>query len=90
MECGQGLIDLLLGAVDLIEDLVSKVDAESNKVTPVDTSVMVQMLRGHRGRRCRSHSGIGRNRQGKQRERRRVRCGSPEGRACACGTLGRL
>ena len=44
MECGQGLIDLLLGAVDLIEDLVGKVDAESNKVTPVDTSVMVQML----------------------------------------------
>ena len=44
MDCSQGLIDLLLGAVDLIEDLVSKVDAESNKVTPVDTSVMVQML----------------------------------------------
>ena len=44
MDCSQGLIDLLLGAVDLIEDLVSKVDAESNKVTPVDTSIMVQML----------------------------------------------
>ena len=44
MECTQGLIDLLLGAVDLIEDLVSKVDVETNRVSPVDTSVMVQML----------------------------------------------
>ncbi|MEF2231064.1 MAG: Hpt domain-containing protein [Pseudodesulfovibrio sp.] len=44
MECSQGLIDLLLGAVDLIEDLVSKVDVETNRVSPVDTSVMAQML----------------------------------------------
>ncbi|MDD3312970.1 chemotaxis protein CheA [Pseudodesulfovibrio sp.] len=44
MECSQGLIDLLLGAVDLIEDLISKVDLETNRVTPVDTSVMVQLL----------------------------------------------
>ena len=44
MDSSQGLIDLLLGAVDLIEELVSKVDVESSKVTPVDTSVMAQLL----------------------------------------------
>ncbi|SOB57871.1 CheA signal transduction histidine kinase [Pseudodesulfovibrio profundus] len=44
MPCSQGLFDLLLAAVDLIEELVSKVDTESNKVSPIDTSVMVQML----------------------------------------------
>lgn len=44
MECSQGLIDLLLAAVDLIEELVDKVEVESNKVTPVDTSVMEQLL----------------------------------------------
>ncbi|MBI9080176.1 MAG: chemotaxis protein CheA [Pseudodesulfovibrio sp.] len=40
----QGLIDLLLAAVDLIEELVGKVDVETNTVTPVDTSVMAQIL----------------------------------------------
>jgi len=40
----QGLIDLLLSAVDLIEELVAKVDVETNKVTPVDTSVLAQIL----------------------------------------------
>ncbi|BCS86920.1 chemotaxis protein CheA [Pseudodesulfovibrio sediminis] len=40
----QGLIDLLLAAVDLIEMLVSKVDIATNKVQPVDTSVMAQIL----------------------------------------------
>jgi len=44
MVCSQGLIDLLLSAVDLIEELVGKVDVETNKVTPVDTSVMAQLL----------------------------------------------
>ncbi|CCH47973.1 chemotaxis protein CheA [Pseudodesulfovibrio piezophilus] len=44
MECSQGLIDLLLAAVDLIEELIGKVDMETNKVSPVDTSVMVQLL----------------------------------------------
>ncbi len=44
MESSQGLIDLLLSAVDLIEELVSKVDVDNNKVTPVDTSVMAQLL----------------------------------------------
>ncbi len=44
MDCSQGIIDLLLAAVDLIEDLIGKVDVETNKVTPVDTSVMAQML----------------------------------------------
>ncbi|WP_419787683.1 Hpt domain-containing protein [Pseudodesulfovibrio sp.] len=44
MECSQGLIDLLLAAVDLIEDLVSKVDVETGRVSPVDTSVMAQLL----------------------------------------------
>ncbi|MGL1863718.1 MAG: Hpt domain-containing protein [Pseudodesulfovibrio sp.] len=44
MECSQGVIDLLLAAVDLIEELVGKVEVESNKVTPVDTSVMAQLL----------------------------------------------
>jgi two-component system chemotaxis sensor kinase CheA len=41
----QGLIDLLLSAVDLIEALVAKVDMETNRVEPLDTSVMVQVLR---------------------------------------------
>ncbi|OIQ51505.1 Chemotaxis protein CheA [Pseudodesulfovibrio hydrargyri] len=41
----QGLIDLLLSAVDLIEALVSKVDTETSRVEPLDTSVMVQVLR---------------------------------------------
>ena len=40
----QGLIDLLLSAVDLIEALVSKVDTETSRVEPMDTSVMVQVL----------------------------------------------
>jgi two-component system chemotaxis sensor kinase CheA len=44
MECGQGLIDLLLASVDLIEELVGKVDVETNRVSPVDTSVMAQLL----------------------------------------------
>jgi len=44
MECDQSIIDLLLAAVDLIEELVSKVDVEFNKVNPVDTSIMAQML----------------------------------------------
>lgn len=44
MECSQGVIDLLLAAVDLIEELVGKVEVESNRVTPVDTSVMAQLL----------------------------------------------
>jgi len=44
MACTQGIIDLLLAAVDLIEELVGKVDVETNKVSPVDTSVMAQML----------------------------------------------
>ncbi|MFH1914848.1 MAG: Hpt domain-containing protein [Pseudomonadota bacterium] len=44
MECGRGLIDLLLSSVDLIEELVGKVDVETNRVTPVDTSVMAQLL----------------------------------------------
>jgi two-component system chemotaxis sensor kinase CheA len=44
MVCTQGIIDLLLAAVDLIEELVGKVDVETNKVNPVDTSVMAQML----------------------------------------------
>lgn len=44
MDCNQGLIDLLLSAVDLIEELVGKVDIDTNKVNPVDTSVMVQLL----------------------------------------------
>ncbi|WP_338666605.1 chemotaxis protein CheA [Pseudodesulfovibrio methanolicus] len=41
----QGLIDLLLSAVDLIEALVAKVDMETSRVEPLDTSVMVQVLR---------------------------------------------
>ncbi|WP_207261009.1 chemotaxis protein CheA [Desulfovibrio sp. Huiquan2017] len=41
----QGLIDLLLAAVDLIEALVGKVDVETGRVEPLDTSVMVQVLR---------------------------------------------
>ncbi|HKI80586.1 MAG TPA: Hpt domain-containing protein, partial [Pseudodesulfovibrio sp.] len=41
----QGLIDLLLSAVDLIEALVAKVDTETSRVEPLDTSVMVQVLR---------------------------------------------
>ncbi|WP_243545871.1 chemotaxis protein CheA [Pseudodesulfovibrio tunisiensis] len=45
MASSQELIDLLLGAVDLIEALVGKVDVESGKVDPLDTSVMVQILR---------------------------------------------
>ncbi len=44
MECNQGIIDLLLASVDLIEDLIGKVDLDTNKVSPVDTSVMAQML----------------------------------------------
>jgi len=40
----QGLIDLLLSAVDLIEELVTKVDVETNRVEPLDTSVMAQVL----------------------------------------------
>lgn len=44
MESSQGLIDLLLGAVDLIEELIGKVDVETNKVSPIDTSVMAQLL----------------------------------------------
>ncbi|MCG2733187.1 chemotaxis protein CheA, partial [Pseudodesulfovibrio aespoeensis] len=44
MECNHGLIDLLLSSVDLIEELVGKVDVETNRVTPVDTSVMAQLL----------------------------------------------
>jgi len=40
----QGLIDLLLASVDLIEALVGKVDVETNKVDPMDTSVMAQVL----------------------------------------------
>ncbi|MUM78801.1 chemotaxis protein CheA [Pseudodesulfovibrio sp. F-1] len=44
MECSQGLIDLLLSSVDLIEELVGKVDVETNRVTPMDTSVMAQLL----------------------------------------------
>jgi two-component system chemotaxis sensor kinase CheA len=40
----QGLIDLLLAAVDLIEALVGKVDLEHGKVEPLDTSVMAQVL----------------------------------------------
>lgn len=40
----QGMIDLLLAAVDLIEELIGNVEVESNKVTPVDTSVMAQIL----------------------------------------------
>lgn len=44
MECSQSIIDLLLSAVDMIEELVAEVDVENNKVTPVDTSVMAQML----------------------------------------------
>jgi two-component system chemotaxis sensor kinase CheA len=41
----QGLIDLLLAAVDLIEALVAKVNTETGRVEPLDTSVMVQVLR---------------------------------------------
>ncbi|QJB57575.1 chemotaxis protein CheA [Pseudodesulfovibrio sp. zrk46] len=44
MASSQALIDLLLSAVDLIEELVGKVDVETNKVTPVDTSIMAQLL----------------------------------------------
>ncbi len=40
----QGLIDLLLASVDLIEALVGKVDVETNRVEPLDTSVMAQVL----------------------------------------------
>ena len=40
----QGLMDLLLASVDLIEALVGKVDVETNKVEPLDTSVMAQVL----------------------------------------------
>ncbi|NDV18770.1 chemotaxis protein CheA [Pseudodesulfovibrio sp. JC047] len=44
IESSQGLIDLLLASVDLIEALVGKVNVETNKVEPLDTSVMVQVL----------------------------------------------
>ncbi|GAB7023468.1 chemotaxis protein CheA [Salidesulfovibrio brasiliensis] len=44
MESSQQLVDLLLSAVDKIEELVNKVDVEGGKVTPVDTSVIVQTL----------------------------------------------
>ncbi|BDQ35618.1 chemotaxis protein CheA [Pseudodesulfovibrio portus] len=40
----QSMIDLLLAAVDLIETLVSKVDIETSRVDPVDTSAMAQIL----------------------------------------------
>ena len=40
----QSMIDLLLAAVDLIETLVSKVNIETNRVEPMDTSVMAQIL----------------------------------------------
>ncbi|EGB13435.1 CheA signal transduction histidine kinase [Pseudodesulfovibrio mercurii] len=40
----QGLIDLLLAAVDLIEALVTRVDVETGRVEPLDTSVMAQVL----------------------------------------------
>ncbi|WP_272700751.1 chemotaxis protein CheA [Desulfovibrio sp. Fe33] len=45
MASSQGLIDLLLATVDLIEALVGKVDLENGRVAPLDTSVMVQVLR---------------------------------------------
>ena len=44
MPSSQGLVDLLLAVVDLIEDLVDKVDVESGRVTPLDTSVFEQVL----------------------------------------------
>ncbi len=44
MESNRQLIDLLLAAVDMIEELINRVDVESNKVMPMDTSVMVQLL----------------------------------------------
>lgn len=44
MESSQQLVDLLLSSVDMIEELVNKVDVEGGKVTPVDTSVLVQVL----------------------------------------------
>lgn len=44
IESTHALIDLLLGVVDLIEVLVSKVDAESGKVTPVEIGSLVEKL----------------------------------------------
>ncbi len=45
MAVSQGLVDLLLAAVDAIEAMVGKVDAKSGQVVPSDISGLVALLR---------------------------------------------
>jgi two-component system chemotaxis sensor kinase CheA len=44
MRTSRGIIDLLLAVVDLIEELLGRIDTESGKATPKDISMMASVL----------------------------------------------
>ncbi|WP_018123672.1 chemotaxis protein CheA [Desulfovibrio oxyclinae] len=44
MPCTQQIVDLMLYVVDRIEELVNKVEVEEGRVTPLDISMLVQVL----------------------------------------------
>lgn len=44
MSTSRGIIDLLLAVVDLIEELLGRIDSESGKATPKDISMMASVL----------------------------------------------
>jgi two-component system chemotaxis sensor kinase CheA len=44
MQTSRGIIDLLLAVVDLIEELLGRIDSESGKATPRDISMMASVL----------------------------------------------
>lgn len=44
MQTSRGIIDLLLAVVDLIEELLGRIDSESGKATPKDITMMAAVL----------------------------------------------
>jgi len=44
MQTSHGIIDLLLAVVDLIEELLGRIDTESGKATPMDITLMAAVL----------------------------------------------
>lgn len=44
MPCTQQIVDLMLYVVDRIEELVNKIEVEEGRVTPMDISMLVQVL----------------------------------------------
>jgi len=44
MATSHGIIDLLLAVVDMIEELLGRIDSESSKATPIDISLLAAVL----------------------------------------------